>query len=82
MYNHRGWDLCQTGVPLARFQRSVPVAYTICMYDRVNVLAPRGYYVACVCAVWCNFHADSGITAITHHDNVYRYAKYLVREAN
>ena len=78
MYCHRGWDLCQTGEPLTRFRRSVPVTYTICMYDTVNTLAPRGY-IACICAVWCNFHAYSGIIVITHHDNVYRYyTKYLV----
>ena len=50
MYNHRGWDLCQTGETLTRFQRSMPVTYTICMYDTVNALAPRGCYVACISA--------------------------------
>ena len=33
IYDHRGWDLCQTGEPLPRFRRSVPVTYTTCMYD-------------------------------------------------
>ena len=61
----------------------MPVTYTICMYDTVNALAPRGCYVACISAVWCNFHAGSGTRiAIRNHDNVYRYTKYLVLEAN
>ena len=75
VYNHRrGWDLCQTGGPLSRFRRSVPVTYTTLMYDTqlVNALAPRGY-IACTCKVWCDFHVDSGIIAITRQDNVYRY---------
>ena len=63
MYDHRRWDLSHW----LGFD-------TLCMYDTVNTLASRGYIECCGVT-----HADSGIVAITHHDVVYLYAKYLLR---
>ena len=65
------WTTASVSTICARYVHNMHVRHT------VNALAPRGY-IACTYELWCNFHADSGIIAITRHDNVYRYTKYLV----
>ena len=65
MYNHRGWDLCQTGEPLTRFRRSVPVTYTICMHDTVHALAAGGY-IACWFRWCCRLDGDDSLTTLWH----------------